>query len=513
MLNVFKYILVIILVSSATILFSQNNAGAKSDKLLVDSLREVIAGAKNDTIKAIAYHIISETLLLSEPDSARKVCEIAIAICKKNLDNPAKLNQEEKDSYTKTLGASISNIGTSYYLTGNAPAAIDNFVKAIKHLGSFPASQNLASIYNNLAACYSDIGEMNKELETAYKALKMYESVGDKKGIARCYNNIGMAYREQKDIAKAVEFLDKSLKLRIETGDKRGLSSTLYNLALCHGELKDTTKVKEYLKQGLAVTEETGNKNSTAYILTALGHFYFDKNDFKNALEYFTKALKLREEINDKKGISFSYQKIANVYYKSGNNTLAKQYADKALVLAKEMGFPENIRGCASLLSDIYQKEGNVGKAFDMYKLFIKMRDSLDNESTRKASVKKVFQMQYESKSAQDSISNAAKFKEDQLKHEQAITRQRIYTYGGLAGFVLMLVVAGVSFRAFKSKQKANVIITEQKHLAETQKHIIEEKQKEILDSIHYAKRIQGALLPSEKYFEKNITRMRNPEK
>ena len=32
-----------------------------------------------------------------------------------------------------------------------------------------------------------------------------------------------------------------------------------------------------------------------------------------------------------------------------------------------------------------------------------------------------------------------------------------------------------------------------------------EEKQKEVLDSIHYAKRIQQALLPNEKYINKYI--------
>jgi len=34
---------------------------------------------------------------------------------------------------------------------------------------------------------------------------------------------------------------------------------------------------------------------------------------------------------------------------------------------------------------------------------------------------------------------------------------------------------------------------------------LIEEKQKEILDSIHYAKRIQTALLPNEKYIDKHL--------
>ena len=40
------------------------------------------------------------------------------------------------------------------------------------------------------------------------------------------------------------------------------------------------------------------------------------------------------------------------------------------------------------------------------------------------------------------------------------------------------------------------------------QKHIIEEKQKEILDSIYYAKRIQTALITSEKYIERNLNEL-----
>jgi hypothetical protein len=39
---------------------------------------------------------------------------------------------------------------------------------------------------------------------------------------------------------------------------------------------------------------------------------------------------------------------------------------------------------------------------------------------------------------------------------------------------------------------------------------MVDEKQKEILDSIHYAKRIQTALLPNEKYIDKTLTQLRN---
>ena len=67
---------------------------------------------------------------------------------------------------------------------------------------------------------------------------------------------------------------------------------------------------------------------------------------------------------------------------------------------------------------------------------------------------------------------------------------------------ILILVIgfAVFAYRSFLQKQKANIEITKQKE-------IIEEKQKEILDSIHYAKRIQTALLPSEKYIGRNLNR------
>jgi hypothetical protein len=42
---------------------------------------------------------------------------------------------------------------------------------------------------------------------------------------------------------------------------------------------------------------------------------------------------------------------------------------------------------------------------------------------------------------------------------------------------------------------------------------VIEEKNKDILASIHYAKRIQSSLITSQKYIEKNLERLKNRNK
>ncbi|HYG53442.1 MAG TPA: hypothetical protein VD905_21285 [Flavobacteriales bacterium] len=48
-------------------------------------------------------------------------------------------------------------------------------------------------------------------------------------------------------------------------------------------------------------------------------------------------------------------------------------------------------------------------------------------------------------------------------------------------------------------------VTRKQKHVIEEQKGLVELKQKEVMDSIHYAKRIQQALLPTEKSVTKKL--------
>ena len=59
--------------------------------------------------------------------------------------------------------------------------------------------------------------------------------------------------------------------------------------------------------------------------------------------------------------------------------------------------------------------------------------------------------------------------------------------------------------KSLRENKRKNIIISAQKEEVEKQKQIVEEHQKEIIDSIRYAKRIQRALLPTEKYIAKHI--------
>lgn len=119
-------------------------------------------------------------------------------------------------------------------------------------------------------------------------------------------------------------------------------------------------------------------------------------------------------------------------------------------------------------------------------------------EENTKKQVRSEMNYEFEKKEA------AAKLEQEKKEAiAQAESRkQSIIMYSVCGILVLVFAFAVYAYRSYLQKQKANLEITRQKE-------IIEVKQKEILDSIHYAKRIQTALIASDKYIERNLDRLK----
>ena len=66
----------------------------------------------------------------------------------------------------------------------------------------------------------------------------------------------------------------------------------------------------------------------------------------------------------------------------------AKENGTRGLQIAQEIGIPRAISLNAELLSKVYEKQGKGMKALEMYKLFVQMKDSLNNEATQKATIR-----------------------------------------------------------------------------------------------------------------------------
>jgi tetratricopeptide (TPR) repeat protein len=326
------------------------------------------------------------------------------------------------------------------------------------------------------------------------------EEVGDKKGIANSLNYLGILYKNEGDpkcqlskdvcrkngLTKALEFFTRAIKIQDEIGDKYGKAASLNSIGLT------------YKIQG------DPSCDGTAEECVKAGTF--------KAIEYCNRSLKLLEEIGHKDGIAIALNNLAELYMKQKQYDKALDYCTRSFKMSQEMGYPENIAMAANDLSKIYRIKGDYKKSLEYKELFVKMKDSINSESNRKASIKTQLKYEYEKQAAADSVAHA---KETEIKNaeisrqnsELKVKRNQQYAlYGGLA---LVLVFSGFIFNRFKVTKRQNVIIEKQKKEVEQQKHLVEEKQKEIVDSIQYARRIQRALITSEKYVDRNLERLR----
>jgi hypothetical protein len=150
------------------------------------------------------------------------------------------------------------------------------------------------------------------------------------------------------------------------------------------------------------------------------------------------------------------------------------------------------------VLSDLYVIIHKPKLALEFYKAHIAARDSLFNDENTRKTTRLEMNYEFEKK---ESATKLEQEKKDALAFEEG-KKQKIVMYSVSGILVLVLCFALFAYRSYRQKQLANVEITKQKHL-------IEEKQKEILDSIRYAKRIQTAHLPNDKYITSIFKRLK----
>jgi serine phosphatase RsbU (regulator of sigma subunit) len=363
------------------------------------------------------------------------------------------------------------------------------------------AQKHYSDYLNNKGYLSNNLGDITQALEYFHLSLKIQEQIGDKSGQSYSLNNIGYIYNTQKQYLKALEYYIKSYTLQSQLNDKHGQSQSLSNIGNVYDRTGSLKKALYYYFKGLNIRKSINDKQGIGYSMQNIGTVYFNQKNYSSARYYLMKSLEIRREINDAQGISYSLYSLGKIYLEENDIATAKKYCLESISLAQEMGYPENIGSAATLLEEIYLKEGNYSKAHEMLKLSIKMRDSLSNNETHNSIVKKQLQYEYEKREV---VSKAEQEKRE-LTYQATSKQQKIIIFASIAGLLLCLLFGIFIYNRFKFSQKQNQIIQEQKKVVEGQKHIVEAHQKEVYDSINYAKRIQYALLAHEDLLNKHL--------
>ncbi|HKC69306.1 MAG TPA: tetratricopeptide repeat protein, partial [Bacteroidia bacterium] len=214
--------------------------------------------------------------------------------------------------------------------------------------------------------------------------------------------------------------------------------------------------------------------------------------------------LQLEEEIEDKQGITNCLVNLGQVFIKLNKPKEAGAYLNRALQLSIETGDKEAIKETYGGLVIVDSTMSNYKAAFEHTKLYFLYSDSLSNEETKKKSLQASMQYEFDKKEI------AARAEQDKLDaiHIEEKKKQRIIIYA-VAGLLLLVAVFAIfMFNRFRITNRQKVIIEMQKQRVDKAYEELHEKNKEVMDSIRYAKRIQTALITSEKYIQNAFTKL-----
>jgi len=427
-----------------------------------DSLITVFNTTKQDTVRIQTQILLSEIYYRTNPDTLLTLCEDAIQFIDKKL----------RDKNTSERERTIFIV-------------------------------NKASAYANMAAVQEDKGDLKKSIDYNNISLKLYKSVDYFNGVSTVLNNLGKLMKIQGEFEAAIKLYTESLHYADLSNNRKGKAYTIGNIGAVHYSNGNYQAALENFIKAKVLHKEVNDIYGLTISLNNIGSVYRNLNMLDLALKSYHETYELSIESGDIKQQANTALKLSMVYGLQKDYKKSEKYGLLALTLSKQGESVKNILNSYKNLHELYKKLNNTSKALNYYEEYITLRDSVNTEENQKAIIEQRIQFDYDKQAIADSI----KFEEEK-KAELAVKNieieqersQRYMLYGGISIFVLLSIFI---FNRYQVSQKQSKIISKQKEQVENQKLLVEEKNKEITDSINYAKRIQTAILPSKQTVEK----------
>jgi serine phosphatase RsbU (regulator of sigma subunit)/tetratricopeptide (TPR) repeat protein len=450
-------------------------------KAQVDSLRQVWLNteeADTNRLKAL-NHLVQQAYIFVNPDSARILCYQGIALA--------------DDKGLKRQKTSLLNmVGISYSLQADYENALRVYNQNLQLYAELNNISGIGKSYNNMGLAYTNKGDYADALYCYDRCLDVATYLQDTGGISAAYQNLGGVYNYLGEYDKALELYDNALKLE---GDRasyhtRGSVHNAIGAVLSMKEKFDTALYHYQL--GYSFYTAGGEFPAMANSLHNIGANYRELGFYDSALVYLNRASELETALNLGSQHCFTLSGIGSTYYMMGQLNKAITTVYEAYDLATLLGVKEVIKETSGNLKMMLAESGRYKEAYQMAEVYLATKDTLEKKENQKALIKQQLESDYEK---QQELANA--------EHQMEIDRQATIALADkqqrdlvivfvCIGFLLVVVFCIFLFNRFR-------VIRKQKAIIEAQKQVVEHKNKEVHDSITYARRIQKAIFPTQR--------------
>jgi serine phosphatase RsbU (regulator of sigma subunit) len=450
-----------------------------ADQTKVDSLEKIIQ-SKVDTAK------ISPLLLLSEEYQK-------IGNPEKSLQR-AKQAQEiaEKAHYKNGIARAYNRQGHLLSEGSRFKEAIDDFTKSMRIAVEATDPWMEADCLVGIGSINRRMGNYPQGLTYLFKALAIFEKLGVENE-EKCMMGIGVIYSKQKKYTTALEYLFAALKTTENNGNLRMKSRILVNIGVVYLSLKNYEKSIAYYKRVLESAVKLNDLAMQQASYSNIGGMYIILEQYEKGFEYCSKALAIATQQADKENMVITTGNMGEACAGMKKYDLAEKYYLESLRLSKMVGIKDITQDIYLMLSDLYEKKGDYKQTHIYFKMYAALKDSLLNKENSKLVTEMDTRYQTEKKQKQIELQHS-----ELSKQKAELNKQRIVIFSAMGGVCLLLLLAFLLHNRYQLKQKANRKLETAYGEIEEKNKEIEKRNVQITDSIHYAKRIQEAILPDQ---------------
>ena len=406
---------------------------AQSLKNNADSLRNALSNATTDSARFDLMNQLSIHYLEDKRDSSVYYLDKVLELAKKN-------------NYTLDVARTLDSKGYVLMHSGKLPQSLKCFFEAVK-IAENPDNEN-KSFYKK-----------SKEGAKKYR-LKILASIHHDWGHLMGSINLD----EQIFHYKQTEKISSEIK------DTNMLGFVNMNLGAVNIKLRkyDTAMIMEQTAEKVFI--QTNDKRYLGYVYLLIGEIIIAKNKNKQqAIPYFHRAVDISLSQNNLTNASVSYRKLCDYYLNERNHDSSLYYAKKLLIIQQSMK-ADNLGDAYSLLYKSFQLTNNKDSAYKYQGLAIVAKDSGYEKQIRNLN-----ELQKSSFIEQQRLQQVIQ------ERQQYQSKLRNYVLLGILG--IFLIVGVLLFRNNRQKQKANLVLLEQKQKVESTLQELKQTQSQLIQS------------------------------
>jgi len=308
----------------------------------------------------------------------------------------------------------------------------------------------------------------DKAIEASFRTLNLYKALKDDEKLSGSYMQLAVFYRDAGDFAQALRYgmLSNNLVDSLNAVHITPMFNPLQTIASIYGFTNQVDSMSLYGEK--SYEREKGKSNFiSGYTYQILGGVEAKRKNYQKALDYYYSAIHNGTIVKNNIDIAFTYTFIAKLYQETGNMDSSIWYA-RATLNREFSRINRAVLEALSILAQDYRLTKNNDSTLIYLELHAALNDSLFNKQKATAIQNLTF-------------NEELRQREMEAARIQYKNQVKLYAVFALSGVFLLIGI--MLYRNNKAKQKANVLLQQQKEKVESTLKALESTQSQLIQS------------------------------